>query len=190
MKLLAIVGSPREGSNTGILVEEALAEARKEGVSTEKIVLTDYRVSPCLGHDACATFAKCKIEDDAPAILEKFFTAEGVLLASPVYFGNVSAQMKAFMDRCRFYRRRDWKTQAQCVGLLAVAANTGMETTIDAMRHFLNRLSELDPNQMLVLKGKARQTGDAKADEALKAEARRLGKEMAQQMKKSASPTK
>ncbi len=190
MKLLAIVGSPREGSNTSYLVDETLAEARKEGVSTEKIVLTDFRVNPCLAHDDCATFTVCKIEDDIPKIQEKFLTADGVLLASPVYFGNVTAQMKAFIDRCRFLRQKEKKLQARCIGLVAVAANTGTETTIEAMKRLFGRLSNVGPDEMLVLMGKARNAGEAKKDAALVAEARRLGKEMAQRMKKTASPTK
>lgn len=56
MRLLAIIGSPRPDGNTSYLVEQALAEAAGRGAQTGKIMLSQYRVNPCLGHDDCASF--------------------------------------------------------------------------------------------------------------------------------------
>ena len=69
MKLLAIIGSPRLNGNTNYLVEQALGEAEKLGVQTEKIVLSQYEVNPCLGHKDCATFDSCLQKDDTEWIL-------------------------------------------------------------------------------------------------------------------------
>jgi multimeric flavodoxin WrbA len=70
-----------------------------QGIETEKIVLGQCKIGPCLGHKACGTYTVCKVKDDAPAIIEKFNQADAVILATPVYFFDVSAQMKAFIDR-------------------------------------------------------------------------------------------
>ena len=72
MKIMAIVGSPRLDGNTNYLVDQALAEAEKLGAETEKIVISQYRVSPCLGHDNCASRESCTQKDDAGWIIERF----------------------------------------------------------------------------------------------------------------------
>jgi len=69
LKLLAIVGSPRLDGNTNYLVEQALGEAAKLGGQTEKIVLSQYEVNPCLGHEDCASFSSCLQKDDTGWIL-------------------------------------------------------------------------------------------------------------------------
>ena len=102
MKLLAIVGSPRLNGNTDYLTGQALEEAARLGVETEKIILSQHKVEPCLGHDDCASFDTCVLKDDAAWILESLCEADGVILATPVYYYNASAQMKAFIDRNYF----------------------------------------------------------------------------------------
>ena len=79
MKILALVGSPRLKGNTNYLVDQALEEATKLGIETEKIVLSDYNVNPCLGHDNCASLDSCLQKDDTAAIQDKFCQADGVV---------------------------------------------------------------------------------------------------------------
>ena len=71
MKLLAIVGSPRLKGNTEYLVDQALEVAAGLGTETEKIILSQYVVNPCLGHDDCATFTDCTQKDDTAGILDR-----------------------------------------------------------------------------------------------------------------------
>ncbi len=82
MKILAIVGSPRLKGNINYLVDQALEEAQELGAETEKIVLSQYEVNPCLGHDDCASFESCRQKDDAGWILDRFCEADGVILAN------------------------------------------------------------------------------------------------------------
>ncbi|MHB8104132.1 MAG: flavodoxin family protein, partial [Dehalococcoidales bacterium] len=82
MKVVAIVGSPHADGNTSYLVDEALKEITAQGIDTEKIMLGEYKVNPCLGHRECGTFAVCKNKDDAPGIIAKYNQADGVILAS------------------------------------------------------------------------------------------------------------
>jgi len=107
MNILAIVGSPRPGGNTSYLVDQALQEVAAHGFETEKIMLARYRVNPCLGHEDCASFSACKQDDDAPWILDRFISADAVILGSPVYYYNMTAQMKAFVDKNYFLYKHD-----------------------------------------------------------------------------------
>lgn len=99
MKVVAIVGSPHAQGNTSYLTDVALQELSVKGIDTEKFVLGQYTIGPCLAHEGCSTFTICKVKDDTPGIIEKFNQADGVILASPVYFWDVTAQMKTFIDR-------------------------------------------------------------------------------------------
>ena len=136
MKVVAIVGSPHADGNTSYLVDEALKELASKGIETEKIVLGQCVVNPCLGHAECGTFTVCKIKDDAPGIIERYNKADGVILASPVYFFNVSAQMKAFIDRNFFTFTHGGKKKARCAGLIAIGGGGGADETIAALKRF------------------------------------------------------
>jgi multimeric flavodoxin WrbA len=141
MKVLAIVGSPHADGNTSYLVDEALKEISAQGIDTEKIVLGECVVNPCLGHKECGTFTVCKIKDDAPGIIAKFNQADGVILASPVYFFDVSAQMKAFIDRNFFTFTHQGERKAKYAGLIAIGGGGGADETIATLKRF-TRLPE------------------------------------------------
>ncbi len=121
MKILAIVGSPRPKGNTSFLVDRALDEAARLGAETEKIVMSQHEVNPCLGHANCDSFESCSQKDDAGWIIDKFYEADGVILASPVYYLNVTAQMKAFLDRNYFPYKKNLRARARSVGIIVVA---------------------------------------------------------------------
>jgi len=137
MKVLAIVGSPHTSGNTSYLVDEALKEIKAQGIDTEKIVLGECVVNPCLGHEECGTFPVCKIKDDAPGIIKKFNEADGVILASPVYFYDVTAQMKAFIDRNFFTFTHEGKRKAKYAGLIAIGGGGGADETIATLKRFV-----------------------------------------------------
>ena len=99
MRILGIVCSPRKGGNTEILVKEALEAAREAGGETELILVADKNITPCDGCGTCVETGTCKIKDDMHMIYEQLELADGVILGTPVYFTNVSAQAKAIMDR-------------------------------------------------------------------------------------------
>jgi len=99
VKVIGIVGSPRRGGNTDVLVEQVLAGARDHGLETEKVHLGELDVRPCRACFACADTGRCVIEDDFQWLLEKVLVSSGIVLGSPMYVGTVTAQMKAFIDR-------------------------------------------------------------------------------------------
>ena len=120
MKIVAIVGSPRPGGNTSYLVDQALQEVAAQGFEIQKIILSRHRVNPCLGHEQCASFSTCRQDDDAPLILNKFSSADGVILGSPAYYNNMTAQMKAFVDRNYFLYTHRISARALCAGLIVI----------------------------------------------------------------------
>jgi multimeric flavodoxin WrbA len=104
MKVLGILGSPRRGGNSEILLEKALEGARSSGLDTEKIALNELRFSPCQECGGCAKSGICVIKDDMQLIYKKLDQAQAVILATPIFFGSLPAQVKAMIDRyqCRW----------------------------------------------------------------------------------------
>lgn len=100
MKVVAVNGSPRKKGNTHELLEVAAKELRARGIEVESVSLAENEVKPCTGCERCYKEAwDCPIEDDGVAVLKRMASADGLLVASPVYFGGVTAQLKALIDR-------------------------------------------------------------------------------------------
>ena len=180
MKILAIVGSPRLKGNTNYLVDQALEEAAKLGAQVEKIILSKYEVNPCLGHDDCASFEFCLQKDDAAWILDRFREADGVILATPVYWYNVSAQMKTFIDRNYFPYKHDLKYKARVVGIIVVAEMEAIEDTLHTLNQFINWSFEVKEGKIFTVYGYANKLGEVKDNLTLVEDARKLGRQMAQ----------
>jgi multimeric flavodoxin WrbA len=101
MKIIGIAASPRRHGNSETLLDNALKGARSGGVQTEKIILSSLDIKPCHGSDSCLEKARCFIRDDMKVLLEKINKADGLIISSPVYFGSITAQLKAMIDRCQ-----------------------------------------------------------------------------------------
>jgi len=101
MQIIAVNGSPHGmAGNTGTLLRAVLDGAQNAGAHVEVFSLGDTDVHPCRGCNVCHKTGECAIKDDFQAIRDAMLKADAVVLASPNYMFNVSAQMKAFMDRC------------------------------------------------------------------------------------------
>ncbi|MFC1989503.1 flavodoxin family protein [Chloroflexota bacterium] len=184
MKILAIVGSPRPKGNTNYLVDQALEEAAKYGIQVEKIILSQYKVNPCLGHDDCASFESCTQKDDAGWILDRFREADGVILATPVHWYNVSAQMKAFIDRNYFPYKHDLKYKARVAGIIVVAEMEGIEDTLHTLNQFIDWSFNLQEGGKFIASGYSHKLGEVKDNLTLIEESRKLGKQMAESLKR------
>jgi multimeric flavodoxin WrbA len=99
MRILGIVGSPRKNGNTEILMTEALKVARESGCETEMFLASGKRVAPCDACGSCFAVGSCVVQDDMQELYAMMERADGIIIGSPVYFGSVSAQTKAIMDR-------------------------------------------------------------------------------------------
>jgi putative NADPH-quinone reductase len=98
-KVLGVVGSPRRGGNTDIMVDHALDGAREAGAAVEKVMLNDLNIAPCRACYACDSAGTCIQQDDMAALCEKMDACGVWVLGTPVYWWGPSAQMKVFMDR-------------------------------------------------------------------------------------------
>lgn len=101
IKVLGVAGSPRRGGNSDLLLERALAGAAEAGADVERIVVARFQIAPCIACDGCWTAGRCVVQDEFQDVYEKLIVAERIILATPIYFMAVSAQAKAFIDRCQ-----------------------------------------------------------------------------------------
>jgi multimeric flavodoxin WrbA len=104
MRILALVGSPRHGGNTELLVDAALAEAAKQGYTGKKLRLYDYEIKPCVDCRACKKGElECILEDDMQKIYEEIDAADTLIIGTPIYWYGPTAKMKLLIDRLRPY---------------------------------------------------------------------------------------
>jgi multimeric flavodoxin WrbA len=138
VKVIGIVGSPRDNGNTTYLVRVALESAEEVGANTELVKLADKDIASCIACDICLETGECAIYDDVPNILDKMVDADAIIIGSPVYFGNVTSHLKILMDRSRPLRR-EFKLKDKVGGAISVGGsrNGGQETTITAIHEYL-----------------------------------------------------
>jgi Multimeric flavodoxin WrbA len=139
VKIVAINGSHRRGKNTAALLNSVLEETIALGATTELIELTDFNIKFCRACNMCLKKAQCSISDDMKIIEEKLLAADGIIVGSPVYFTNVTAVMKNFIDRTRYLHM----TKNMLAGKVGAAVtnagliNGGQEGTLKILEHFL-----------------------------------------------------
>ena len=101
MKVLGIMGSPRPGGNTDLLLDEALRGAESQGAQAEKLVVDELKISPCKEHYGCLRDGNCVIRDDMEGVYPRLLGADVVIVASPIFFYSLPGQLKSFIDRCQ-----------------------------------------------------------------------------------------
>ena len=99
--ILAIYGSPRRGGNTSVLLDHAVQGALDGGALVEKVFLRELKMSPCLEIYGCKKDGRCVIRDDFQRVYDQLLVGQALILASPIFFGGVTAQVKILMDRCQ-----------------------------------------------------------------------------------------
>ena len=140
MQVLYISGSPRKKSNTDYLLKSMLSVTGGEFVK-----LTDYRVEPCLSCWTCVKSGKCAIEDDMKhTLIPMLLEVDALVLGTPVYFNNVSAQMKAFIDRT-WSIKGDLRNKIG--GAVVVGRRDGAEGAITAINAFLLKHEMIPANR-------------------------------------------
>lgn len=131
MKAIGIVGSPRKGGNTEILTKHTLRAIEEEGLDTELIKLADLNIQPCNACMVCQKEERCPIDDDLFPIYTKMKEAEAIILASPVYFGSATAQLKALMDRAGYISLNNGRVfNGKVGGPLVVGRRAGHNFTL------------------------------------------------------------
>jgi multimeric flavodoxin WrbA len=109
MKLICLLGSPRREGNSATIAAHLVETARKLGAQTETIYLNGLLYRGCQGCYVCkTTLERCVLKDDLEQVLERVAEADALVLATPVYYGDVTAQLKGFIDRTFSYFKPDY----------------------------------------------------------------------------------
>ena len=135
-RILILSGSPRKNGNSAALCREFARGAQESGHETETVFLRDKKIGCCLACYHCRTGGVCAIRDDMAGILDKIQAADVIVMASPVYFYSIDAQMKALIDRC-VARWLSIKNKAfYYIMTAAEDSDTVMDCTLECFRGF------------------------------------------------------
>jgi multimeric flavodoxin WrbA len=188
MKVVAFSGSARKNGNTAILVNHVFKELEKEGIQTELFQLAGKKIRGCIACYKCfeKKNRRCSVEKDVvndciPMMLE----AEGIILASPTYFSDVSSEMKALIDRAGMVSRANEDMLKRKVGAaVAVHRRGGAIHSFDTMNHFFFIGQMIVPGSSYWNFGVGRDIGDVEKDEEGIQTMKQLGQNMAWVLKK------
>ncbi|WP_319579963.1 flavodoxin family protein [uncultured Methanospirillum sp.] len=153
MKVLGFVGSPRPVGNTATLVSQALAGAKDAGADVEQVHIPSLEITGCKGCKYCKSHETCRIDDDMQTLYAKIREADVLIFGTPVYFAQMTGQMKQFIDRLYAlidaeYKPRIASGKKSAVILTQgddnVAAFTGIADTFNFAMSYL-QVSESDP---------------------------------------------
>jgi multimeric flavodoxin WrbA len=185
MKVVAFNGSPRKDGNTTILINHVFRELEKEGIETELVQLSGREIHGCIACYKCFENKDqhCAVKDDiANECIEKMIQAEGILLGSPVYFTDVTSEMKALIDRSGFVSLANGGLYKNKVSAAVVAVRrSGAIHTFNTMTHFFLA------GQMILIGrgiGVGRNKGEVEKDEEGIQSVKVLGQRMAWLLKK------
>ena len=163
MKVIGIVGSGRRRGNTEMLTRVALEEIKKEGLETELISLAGKRIEGCDGCRSCSKTGKCHIKDDFGSIFAKMKKADGIILASPVYYGAATPQMVSLISRLYFARDKPLKNKVG--GPIVVARRAGQNFTFAQLMFFFMIHEMIVPGSTYWNVAFGRSKGDVLKDE-------------------------
>jgi multimeric flavodoxin WrbA len=187
MKVLGIMGSPRVGGNSDILLDEALAGAKAAGAEVEKIILDRKNISGCKDCKKCNKMGVCAIKDDMLEIQKKILEAYAVIHSVPVYFWSMAAQMKAYLDRWCVFFDADWHWQkiyypqmrGKRIGLITVCGDSNVHAA-DPIVHSFKSTADMTKMYWLgAIMASASDKGEIIKDETAVREAFELGKKAA-----------
>lgn len=185
MKVVAFNGSPRKDGNTAILITCIFRELEKEGIETELVQLSGKEIRGCIGCRKCVENKdqRCAVKNDgANECIEKMVKAEGFILGSPTYYMDITAEMKALIERAGFVSRANGGMFMNKVGAAVVAVRrAGAIHTLDTVNHFFFASQMIVPGQGLAI---GRDKGDVERDEEGMEAVKALGQRMAWLLKK------
>jgi multimeric flavodoxin WrbA len=185
MRVVGFNGSPRQDGNTFILINLILRELEKEGIRTELVQLSGKTLRGCIACYRCFENKDkhCSVKDDfANECIERMIEADGIVLGSPTYFSDVTAEMKALIDRSGFVSIANGGLYKDKVGLaVTTMRRSGALHALDTMHHFLLGAQMIVPGRGM---GVGREKGDVEKDEEGMQMVKVLGQRMAWLVKK------
>lgn len=153
-KVLIISSSPRRNGNSELLCKQFLKGAKEAKTDVEMVNINDYHIAPCIACEYCRRHTRtCFKKDDANTIIQKMIEADIWVLATPVYFYSMSAQLKTLIDRmfAREYEIRE-STKRKQVYFIVTSGTTDKERlvgTIESLRGFIKVLQTVDETNII-----------------------------------------
>ena len=188
MKVVAFNGSARKGGNTAMLIGMVFDELKKEGIETELIELAGKDMHGCIACYGC--FAnqdkRCAVDNDyMNECIEKILEADGVLIGSPTYFADVTAEIKALIDRAGLVAKANGDLYARKVGAAVIAVRRGGSIhAFDTINHLFTISQMIVPGSNYWNFGIGLNPGDVDDDAEGKQTMQTLGQNMAWLLKK------
>ena len=176
MKVLGISCSLRKGSNTEILLEEALAGVREAAAQTKLLTLIGKDIKPCDGCYTCSKTGKCHINDDMQEIYSELLEADGIIFGSPVYFWQMAGQAKVLIDRSIALRYPNLRLANKVGGVVVVGGRMGLMNVVSSFYVYFacNHMFSADYTA-----GFAEAKGEVGKDKFVMKEAWEMGKQVA-----------
>ena len=188
MKVIAFNGSARKDGNTAILIKHVFKELEKEGIKTELIQLAGEKIQGCIACYKCfsAKNKRCAVTGDiVNECIKKMEQAEGIILGSPTYFADCTAQIKALMERAGFVSRANGEMFKRKIGAAVVSVRrSGAIHAFDTLNHFFTIGQMITVGSSYWNIGVGREIGEVEKDEEGLLTMSILGKNMSWLIKK------
>ena len=183
-KLLVLASSPRPKGNSTILAAEAARGAKDAGAEVKTFRLAKMNIGPCLGCDGCrkTNAAGCVQKDDMRTLNMELRAADAVLIASPVYWFTMSAQVKLFMDRLYAFGAESYRPlKGKRIGIILTYgdADPFASGAVNALRSFQDAFAYVGAPIKGMVYGSADKPGEVRANKTLMKDAYALGRTLA-----------
>lgn len=187
MKILGVLGSPRIGGNSDVLLDQSLTGAKEARAEVEKIILCQKKISGCFDCGKCNETGICAVEDDMLEIHQKILEANAVIHSGPLYFWSMTAQMKAYLDRwCAFFdaewklhRRYYPKMKGKGIGVITVCGDPNVHAADPIVHSFKSTVDFTKLRWLGAVQASASVKGEIAKNAAAKKEAYALGQRAA-----------
>jgi multimeric flavodoxin WrbA len=190
--VVALLGSPRKKGNSTFLAKQIISGAKSAGARVETVYLNGLNIRPCQGCYACKkkNSSGCAVDDDMQSLYPKLLEADAWVIASPVYWFNMSAQTKIFMDRCFALWNGDPDINPFYKKRIAIAMSYGdsdpfSSGCVNALRSFQDAYRYAGAKIVGMVYGSAEKAGEIASNAELMAEAEELGKKLVTHLKPS-----
>jgi multimeric flavodoxin WrbA len=188
MKVIAFNGSPRKDGNTAVLIQYVLEELRREGIETELFQFAGKEIRGCIACYKCFDNRdkRCAVDKDVlNTCIEKMLAADGIVLGSPTYFTDVTAEMKALIDRAGLVAKANDDMFRRKVGAAVVAVRRAGSTHVfDSINHLFFISQMIVPGSIYWNLGIGMEKGEVEKDEEGVRTMKILGENMAWLLKK------
>jgi len=182
-RVLILASSPRKNSNSTILALKAAEGVKAEGGEADVVEIGHLKIAPCNACDSCLAKpeAGCVIKDDMQPLYAKIRAAQGIIFATPVYWFNMSAQMKLVIDRAYAIQDKEYFAfTGKDVGVILTYGDVDVFASggVNALRSFQDICAFAKANLVGTVYGTANKAGEVQTNEELLQKAFDLGKKL------------